>query len=307
MSLSAHPASALKSQMEPLFEELYAKSGAAQFGMPPADFCVIIVCVAEKYVPVDGSENDLREFYFSLRLEELVLARSCAAGNERAWEKFFAQFREKLHDIALAITKEDSKARELAGSIYADLYGTGDRDGHRKSKLSYYNGRGSLEGWLRTVMAQRQVNDYRSTRRNVSLDEETEAGTQFAVAPSEAASGVDPRLAVVTDQALASLSAEDRCILAYYFLDDLTLAKIATILGLHESTISRRLERLLKTLRKDIVLRLTQAGMSRREAQEALDVDVRDFTLDIRKSFTQESLPGAFSKKKVVPAGEGQD
>jgi RNA polymerase sigma-70 factor, ECF subfamily len=307
MSLSAHPASALKSQMEPLFEELYAKSGAAQFGMPPADFCVIVVCVAEKYVPVDASENDLQEFYFSLRLEELVLARSCAAGNELAWEKFFAQFREKLHDIALAITKEDSKARELAGSIYADLYGTGGRDGQRKSKLSYYNGRGSLEGWLRTVMAQRQVNDYRSTRRNVSLDEETEAGTQFAVAPSEAASGVDPRVAIATDQALASLAAEDRCILAYYFLDDLTLAKIATILGVHESTISRRLERLVKTLRKDIVLRLTQAGMSRRQAEEALDVDVRDFTLDIRKSLTQESSPGAFSKKKVVPAGEGQD
>jgi RNA polymerase sigma-70 factor (ECF subfamily) len=307
MSSSAHPASALKSQMEPLFYELYAKSGAAQFGMSKADFCVILICVAEKYVRVDASENDLRDFYSGLRLEELVLARSCAAGNERAWEKFFAQFREKLHDVALAITKEDSKARELAGSIYADLYGTSDRNGLRKSKLSYYNGRGSLEGWLRTVMAQHQVNEYRSTRRNVSLEEQTEGGAQFAVAPSESATGVDPRLTVATDQALASISAEDRCILAYYFLDGLTLAKIATILGVHESTISRRLERLVKTLRRDIVLRLTQAGMSRRQAEEALDVDVRDFTLDIRKSLTQEPSPGAFSKKKVVPAGEGQD
>lgn len=292
--------------MESLFEELYARSGAAEFGMTQPDFGVILICVAEKYVPIDASEKDLRDFYSALRLEELVLARSCAAGNERAWEKFFAQFREKLHDMALAITKEDSKARELAGSIYADLYGTSERAGQRISKLSYYNGRGSLEGWLRTVMAQRQVNEFRSTRRNVSLEEETEGGKQFAVAHSESASGVDPRLALATDQALASITPEDRCILAYYFLDDLTLAKIARILGVHESTISRRLERLVKGLRKTIVLRLTQAGMSRRQAEEALEVDVRDLAVDIRTSLTQEPAPAAFSKKKVVPAGEGQ-
>jgi RNA polymerase sigma-70 factor (ECF subfamily) len=306
MSVSAHSASALKSQLEPLFEELYGKSGATQFGMSQADFCVIIVGIAEKYLPLDACEKDLRDFYLSLRLEELVLARSCAAGNERAWERFFGQFREKLHDVALAITKEDSKARDVAGSIYADLYGASDRDGQRISKLSYYNGRGSLEGWLRTVMAQRQVNEYRSTRRNVSLEEETETGRQFSVTPTESVT-VDSRLAIATDQALGSISAEDRCILAYYFLDDLTLAKIACILGVHESTISRRLERLVKGLRKNIVFRLTQAGMSRRQAEEALDVDVRDLTLDIRKSLTQEPAPATFSKKKVVPAGEGQD
>ena len=156
-------------------------------------------------------------------------------------------------------------------------------------------------------MAQRQVNDYRGTRRNVSLEEETEAGKQFAVMSAEPSRSVDPRLGIATDQALAAISPEDRCVLAYYFLDDLTLARIASILGVHESTISRRLERVVKALRKDIVLRLTQQGMSRRQAEEALDVDVRDLALDIRKTLTQESAPTAFSKKKVVPAGEAQE
>ncbi len=287
--------------------ELYARSGATRFALSVKDFCAILNGIAEKYVPREASEQDLRQFYLGLRVEELALARACAAGNEQAWEEFFFRYREKLHDAALAITKDDSRARELAGSVYADLYGTGDATGQRISKFSYYHGRGSLEGWLRTVMAQRQVNEYRATRRNVSLEEETEAGRQFAIAPAESTNPADPRLNVATDGALASLSAEDRCILAYYFLDDLTLAKIASILGVHESTISRRLERLVKALRKDIVLRLTKAGMSRRQAEESLDVDVRDLTLDIRQALTQESPPGAFSKKKVMPAGEAQD
>ncbi len=307
MGASAHPASALRSELESVFAELYGRSGAERLGMSYPDFCAILISIAEKYVPVEAAADELRHFYSGLRIEELVLARSCAAGNEKSWEEFFARYREKLHDAALALTKDDSKARELAGSIYADLYGTGNREGHRVSKLSYYSGRGSLEGWLRTVMAQRQVNEYRTTRRNVSLEEETEAGKQFTAAPAETPSSVDPRLTAATDGALSAMSPEDRCILAYYFLDDLTLAKIASILGVHESTISRRLERLVKGVRKDIVLRLTQAGMSRRQAEESLDVDVRDLTLDIRKTLTQESPSGSFSKKKVIPAGEGRD
>jgi RNA polymerase sigma-70 factor, ECF subfamily len=307
MSVGAHPASLLRSQTEPLLAELYDKSRAATFGMSQPDFCSILVTVAEKYLPLDCGNDELRAFYLSLRVEELALARSCAQGNEKAWDEFFLRYREKLHDAALAITKEDSKARELSGSIYADLYGTGNREGQRVSKLTYYSGRGSLEGWLRTVMAQRQINEYRGTRRNVSLEEETEAGKQFTSTLPDSPSPIDPRLGIATDQALASIQPENRCILAYYFLDDLTLAKIASMLGVHESTISRRLERLVKTLRKDIVLRLTHAGMSRRQAEESLDVDVRDLTLDIRKTLTQESTPGAFPKKKVMPAGETQN
>ena len=71
-----------------------------------------------------------------------------------------ARYREKLYDIAGYIAKESSAARELADSLYADLYGTTTRDGQRISKLASYTGRGSLEGWLRTVMAQEFVNRY---------------------------------------------------------------------------------------------------------------------------------------------------
>ena len=64
-----------------------------------------------------------------------------------------ARYREKLRDAARAITRDDSRARELADSLYADLFGTRTRDGCRISKLSHYSGRGALAGWLRTVLA----------------------------------------------------------------------------------------------------------------------------------------------------------
>jgi RNA polymerase sigma-70 factor (ECF subfamily) len=239
-------------------------------------------------------------------MEELVLARACAEGNERAWETFMARYRERLYEIGLQIAREESAARELADSLYADLYGTVSREGQRVSKLASYTGRGSLEGWLRTVMAQEHVNRYRRQKRMVSLEEESDGGAQFATPDPEPAIAVDPRLESATEEALSSLSAEERFVLAAYYLDGRTLAEIARMLAVHESTISRKLDKLAKLLRKKILTALGRRGMSRRQAEEALDVDVRDLTLNIRDRLAQDSAESAFHKKKVeAPAGDG--
>jgi hypothetical protein len=71
----------------------------------------------------------------------------------------------------------------------------------------------------------------------------------------------------------------------------------------HESTISRKVEKLTKSLRKQITKNLIGYGMSRRQAEEALDADVRDMALDLRSSLAQDSVTGAFSKKGAK-AGE---
>jgi RNA polymerase sigma-70 factor (ECF subfamily) len=215
------------------------------------------------------------------------------------------RYREKLYDIAAYIAKESSAARELADSLYADLYGTTQRDGQRVSKLASYTGRGSLEGWLRTVLAQEFVNRYRRQRRLVSLDEESEEGAQFAAADPEPVAVVDPKLEAATDQVLAALPAEDRFVLAAYYLDGRTLAEIARALSVHESTISRKLDKLAKSLRKQILATLGRQGLSRRQAQEALEVDVRDLRVNIRNRLAQESEPSSFPEKKVAPVTKG--
>ena len=280
-------------------EELFLKSGGAEMGLDREQFAAILEQVRTKYLPADAPPAAVQEFYASLRIEDLALARACAAGNERAWERFLVRYREKLYEVAGYITKESSSARELADSLYADLYGMSARDGQRVSKLASYTGRGSLEGWLRTVMAQEHVNRYRRQRRLVSLDEENEEGVQFAAAEAAPAIAVEPRLEAAIDEALAELSPEDRFVLSAYYLDDRTLAEVARALSVHESTISRKVDKLAKSLRKHILAALGRSGMSRRQAQEALEVDVRDLALNIRGRLAQESAAGAFPEKKA--------
>ncbi len=304
---STKPISAVQSVVNDLLAELHARSGGEKIGLARETFAAILCEVGSRQAAC--SEPELRTFFLSLRVEELALARACAAGSNSAWEIFLTRYREKLYLSALRIAREDSAARELADTLYADLYGTTTRDGQRVSKLASYTGRGSLEGWLRTVLAQEYINRYRRTKRLVSLEEESEDGVQLRAPEPEPATPADNRLAQATDEVLTLLSAEDRMVLSAYYLDERTLAEIARMLGVHESTISRKIDRLAKALRKQIIAGLTRRGMSRRQAEEAMELDVRDLQVDIRRSLAQEAPAPAFSEKRRVEArvreGEG--
>jgi RNA polymerase sigma-70 factor (ECF subfamily) len=296
-ALKPIPAS-VQSAVSELLVELHAQSGCDNVGVTPESLAAILGEVAVKYLPAAATHGEARAFLLTLRVEELALARACAAGHNLAWEIFLTRYREKLYQSALRIAREDSAARDLADTLYAELYGTTTREGERVSKLASFTGRGSLEGWLRTVLAQEFVNRYRRTRRLVSLDEEGEEGSQFAAPEPAPIASPDSRLESATDAALAALSSEERMVLSAYFLDGRTLAEIARLLGVHESTISRKVDRLAKSLRKKILANMMQQGMARRQAEEALEVDVRDLRLDIRRSLAQESPAAPFSQKR---------
>jgi RNA polymerase sigma-70 factor (ECF subfamily) len=291
-----------------LLGELYERSGGSKWGVSRDDFAKYLEAVTRKSLSSGASEKETTSFLSGLRIEELVLARACSAGNETAWEVFLTRFREPLYNAGRAIARDDATGRELADSLYADLYGMKSADGERRSKLDYYMGRGSLEGWLRTVLAQEFVNRFRSNKRLVSLEEQEEAGKQFVAATAGHGVAViqDAKLAAATDEALRALEAEEKFIFASYFLDDRTLAEIARMLNVHESTISRKLERSVKRLRSEIRNALLKTGMSRRQAEEALEADVRDLAVDVRTALGRERNLQE-SGMKSFQAGKGED
>jgi RNA polymerase sigma-70 factor, ECF subfamily len=265
-----------------LAAQLHQQSGGQKFGLTLEAFTVILRQVAAKYLPSPADAAELSDFLSHLRVEELALARACAAGNEAAWEVFLTRYRDKLYSAAYAISGEGPNARELADSLYAELYGTRSTEGKRASKLNSFTGRGSLEGWLRAILAQEHVNRFRREQRLVSMDEQVEAGVQFEAESADPTGNFDERLREATDHALAALSPEDKFILAGYYLDHRTLAEIARLVGVHESTISRKLEKITASTRKAIVSGLMKRGMSRNEAEQTMEADVTDISVDVR-------------------------
>lgn len=275
-------------------EAAWHACGGDRFGVSREEFCGAVVAHLSKTA---GSSGEAERLCNALHHEQLALALGCAKGDERAWDVFLSRYRSVLHEAAYRIAPNDATAREIADGLIADLYGLRERDGERRSKFSYYSGRGSLEGWLRTVVAQQYVDRYRGESRTASLDEQVEAGVQFAAPSREDEVALDPRLEVATDDALASLNAGERYLLASYFLDGRTLAEIGRTLGAHESTIQRRLMKCTRTVRERIVKNLMRAGMSKRQAHEALETDVRDMRVDIRARLAQETRGPTFKER----------
>lgn len=271
-----------------LSDQLHAEAGAGKFGLSPQAFAGILKEVAAKYLPATASPPEVSDFLTHLRVEELAMARGCALGSETAWEIFLTRYREKLYNAAHSLLPGDANARELADSLYADLYGTRTSDDRRISKLNSFTGRGSLEGWLRAVLAQEYVNRFRRQQRSVSLEEQEEAGVQFKAEAADPTQAIDARLREATDQALGSLAAEDKFILASYYLDGRRLAEIARMLGVHESTISRKVEKITAATRKAILSGLMKRGMSRKEAEQTMEVEVTELSLDVRRRLMQE-------------------
>jgi RNA polymerase sigma-70 factor (ECF subfamily) len=273
---------------ESLAAQLHREAGAEKLGLTLLAFAGVLQEVAAKYLPATAVASEVADFLTHLRVEELALARACALGNETAWEIFLTRYREKLYNAAHTIVPGDANARELADSLYADLYGTRTTDGRRISKLNSFTGRGSLEGWLRAVLAQEYVNRFRHQQRLVSMEEQVEAGAQFEAEAPDPTQAIDARLREATDQALVLLAAEDKFILASYYLDERTLAEIARMLGVHESTISRKVEKITAWTRKAILSGLMKRGMSRKEAEQSMEVEVTELSLDVRRRLMQE-------------------
>ena len=265
-----------------LTTELHARSGAAAYGLSAEQFATVLQSVASRTPEVSGAgKEEIENFLSGLKLDELALAHGCAAGNQHAWDVFLTKYRESIYQSARSITRNEAVGRELADSLYAELYGLGPEE-DRRSKLALYSGRGSLAGWLRMVLSQSYVNRIRAGRKLISIEEEEEEhGTQFAAPTAETSVPADARVKEVVDQVLAQLGGEERLLLSSYFLDGRKLAEIGRMLGVHESTISRKMEKLLKDLRKRIRKGLEGRGMSRRQADETLAVDVRDLELDV--------------------------
>lgn len=212
------------------------------------------------------SENAVEAYLDTLRVFDLALATACAAGHSAAWDFFVAEFRPQLYRAARAIAGE-ANSRELADSLYADLYGLREADGQRKSLFDYFHGRSKLSTWLRAVLAQRHVDEIRRARKTAPLEDDS-GGELGAIAarpvatPECASTTLDTEktkylsvLQATLTAVLGSLDARDRLRLAYYYADDRTLAEIGRLLSEHEATVSRKLDR----TRRDVRARVENA------------------------------------------------
>lgn len=253
-------------------DQLFAQSEAGRWGVSRDRFAEAVGRATAKIAPEGGAAADAA--VASLHARDLALALACADGHDAAWEHFVLTYRPELYRAARAMTDEVT-GRELADSLYADLFGLGGREGRGPSLFRYYHGRAKLSTWLRSVLAQRHVDVVRAQKRLTTIDDpdhpvETRLPAQ---PPADAARAEAMRAAAVAiTTALAALDGADRVRLAYHYVHGLTLAQAARLFGESEATASRKLERIRRQLQTAIREALVPHGMAPGDVADWADV-----------------------------------
>jgi RNA polymerase sigma-70 factor (ECF subfamily) len=276
-------------------EEFCREADADSVGLGKDELARVLLAIGAKYnyglAPgTTATRPQVSAFWRTLQLRDLALAHACALGRDAAWQQFIARFRQPLTEAGIGITGSAVLGQELADSLYSEMFGLTERAGERRSPLAFYSGRGSLKGFLRAALAQKNVDRYRRTHRETPLTVEDLAAASPDPTPTpEALSRLGKSLTVI----LSSLAPDDRFLLSAWFLDQRTLLEISRILRVHEATVSRGIKRLTARLHKELLRNLQASGMSRGAAEEALGTDPRDLDINLR-SLLQASRPPAF-------------
>lgn len=269
-----------------LVDRLYRQANAVRWHLSVDLFAATLEASATRaFSGAQPNSRDLERYLSSLHLEDLALGCACAAGDEAAWDHFIREHRPVLYRAADALDPAGG-VRELADSLYADLYGLQSRSGERQSLFRYFHGRSSLATWLRAVLAQRHVDRVRAGRRTESLpDEDSRDGSRagkvrlkpdttrgFGTASTVLATQWEPPdpdrahnvnlIRRALRQAVARLKARDQLRLGCYYGQGLTLAQTGRLLREHEATVSRQLARTRRAIRQDVEHQLRAAGLS---------------------------------------------
>ncbi len=239
---------------ERLVERLYRQAKGERWRTSLDHFSLALDASAERaFAGRSPSSRELEHYLRTLHLEDLALACACAAGDEEAWGHFVLEQRPLLYRAADALDASGA-ARDLADSLYADLFGLANRGDASPSLFRYFHGRSSLTTWLRAVLAQRHVDRLRTSRRVAALpDEESPAALPAPVASIEPER--DRYLALIQRalaNAIGTLEPRDRLRLNCYYAQHLTLARTGRLLGEHEATSSRQLARTRQTIRERV-------------------------------------------------------
>jgi RNA polymerase sigma factor (sigma-70 family) len=290
--------------------------GRAHFGdlgLDLASFRERIQSIVRKHLGTSPSQQEAIAFVKALHGRDLYLATACAqqspslSGNDwhdvsgqnacRAWKVLATTYKGFIHEVARLFFRQSFVAQDLADNIVADLF-LPDRSG--TSRIVSYDGRSSLCTWLRVVLYNRAIN----SRRRIYAQSE-EIGVNVPDAPALARLDQSMRarrygkpLEDSLQLACRGLRPSDRLLLLWRYEDGLQLGQIAGLLGIHQSNVTRRLERMQNWLRTEVIRVLANKyGMSGPAIQECMRDGVENprhtvSILDlVRTSSLEQSAP----------------
>jgi RNA polymerase sigma-70 factor, ECF subfamily len=210
---------------------------------------------------------------------DLYLACACAEANPAALAEFDRRFLGWVRDAVARIDRSHDFISEVQQILRERLL-VGPN-----AKIRDYRAGGALSSWIRTAAVRTAINLRRRTKQDAGPGRSSEPFEQL----------FDPEIALLRQrymqeidtalrQAIAALEPKERLLLHFYYIDGLTLAKIAALERVGTSTVFRRLNTATQTVLSSMKDQLAEKLQLSTQSLDSLIRHVQD---DIDLSLSQ--------------------
>jgi RNA polymerase sigma-70 factor len=249
----------------PLIDSTFDTSLARLFDLAKANHTKVDLGIAEfkdhvapiviKCSGLSPAVRSPADLLCELNTGDLFLSAACALGRETAWERFRALYHAPISDTFSYFNRTRQSAGCLADSLISDLY-LPDRSG--RSRIASYDGRSSLTTWLRTIAKNQHINKTAKGKYEACSSEVTmEPRDEQAVSRMERGlyrSRYKNLLEEALTEACGILGGAERKLLLWRYDDNLRLGEVAHLVGIHQSNVTRLIDKLCVRLRERVAL-----------------------------------------------------
>ena len=176
----------------------------------------------------------------TVNLADLGLVMAWERGNPRAWELYAELYRRSVISAAMRRGARRGPAEELADELPGFLLAA-QAEG-RASVLARYDGTGSLRGWLCTIVRRRAIDSVRRSARDEELPQDTMLSEQHDPTHTAEHNELAQRLHAAGSRLRESMSPRARLVFLLKYEKELPQRKIAMLLGIGDSRVSRLIQ-----------------------------------------------------------------
>ena len=193
----------------------------------------------EKVFTMD--EESFISYIQKIHTTDLYLTMGMSAGNEKAWEIFNQRFAPKINEFSQYYADDEDIAEDVFAYTKSSLFVKIKKTG--KPKIDSYNGRGSLESWLKVIVYREVITHQKNRMKSISLD-----SIVLGVEEDHDYDSEMKMISTILMSGFKSLEEKDKVLLREYYILKQPERILADKYNVNVSTISRRLRKICDNL-----------------------------------------------------------
>jgi RNA polymerase sigma-70 factor (ECF subfamily) len=183
-------------------------------------------------------------------LDEII--KGCISGKRKAQEQLFNTFSDEMFGVCLYYSKDYTEAEDTLHEGFMKVF----------QKISQFQGKGSLAGWIKRIMINTALEKYRKQNQLYALGEDIDA--ELDIVPEQVTGDL-----TVQDlmNLVRELSPQYKMVFNLYAIDGYSHKEISEMLGISEGTSKSNLARARYILQKKVKENFYSSASSYKDAK----------------------------------------